>query len=145
MFIGTISSQLLLDLADFIYVAVDVNQKVLLINRKGCEILGYSEDEIIGKNWFDNFLPKEAAEDIKSAFVKRVTENKETKLAKNYPVLTKEGDERFIAPLVDNYKQDNQQNHGEKAQGRRPDQDGAGERRPGEYPEPAFVVMEGVK
>ncbi len=97
MCIGVISSQLLLDTADFIYVAIDVDQKVTLINRKGCEILGYSEDEIIGKNWFDNFLPKEVAGDFKSNFVRRITENKETKLAKSYTLLTKEGEERLIS------------------------------------------------
>jgi len=31
-------------------VAVDANQKVSLINKKGCEILGCKEEEIIGKN-----------------------------------------------------------------------------------------------
>ncbi|MCG3221728.1 MAG: PAS domain S-box protein [Candidatus Heimdallarchaeota archaeon] len=94
---GTVSTQLLLDIADFIYIAVDVNQNVSLINKKGCEILGYSEDEIIGKNWFDNFLPKEVAKDIKSNFVKRITENKKTELARSYPILTKEGEERLIS------------------------------------------------
>ena len=97
MGIGTISTQLLLDIADFIYIAVDVNQKVSLINRKGCEILGYSEDEIIGKNWFDNFLSKEDAEEIKSNFVKRISKNKETKQTSNYAILTKEGEEKLIS------------------------------------------------
>jgi len=97
MGIGAISSQLLLDIADFIYITVDINQKVTLINKKGCEILGYSEDEIIGKNWFDNFLSKEVAEDIRSDFVKQITENKETRLSKIYPILTKEGEEKLIS------------------------------------------------
>jgi len=30
--------------------AVAANQKVSLINKKGCEILGCKEEEIIGKN-----------------------------------------------------------------------------------------------
>ena len=95
--IGVISSQLMLDTADYIYIVIDVNQKITLVNRKGCEILGYSEDEIIGKNWFDNFLPKEVAEDVKSNFIKQITENKETELTKSYAILTKEGDERLVS------------------------------------------------
>ena len=59
MKLESITVQDLLDVADFIYLALDLNQKVVLINKKGCEILGYSEEEIIGKNWFDNFLPKD--------------------------------------------------------------------------------------
>ena len=97
MGIGTISTQLLLDIADFIYITVDVNQKVTLVNKKGCEILGYSEDEIIGKNWFDNFLPKGVAKEIKSSFVKRIDEKEEFELAKSYSILTKEGEERLIS------------------------------------------------
>ncbi|MCG3222688.1 MAG: PAS domain-containing protein, partial [Candidatus Heimdallarchaeota archaeon] len=97
MCIGVISSQLLLDTADFIYIAIDVNQKVTLINKKGCDILGYSEDEIIGKRWFDNFLPKEIAANMKSNFVKRLTEHKKPELSKSYPILTKEGEERLIS------------------------------------------------
>ncbi|MHA1463613.1 MAG: PAS domain S-box protein [Candidatus Heimdallarchaeaceae archaeon] len=97
MGIETISTQLLLDIADFIYIAVDVNQKVSLINRKGCEILGYSEDEVIGKNWFDNFLPKEVAKEIKSDFIKRIAKNKKTKQTSNYAILSKEGEEKIIS------------------------------------------------
>ncbi len=97
MGIGTISIQLLLDIADFIYIAVDVNQKVTLVNKKGCEILGYSEDEIIGKDWFDNFLPKGVAKEIKSSFIKRIDEKEEFKLTKSYSILTKEGEERLIS------------------------------------------------
>jgi PAS domain S-box-containing protein len=97
MCIETISIQLLLDIADFIYIAVDVNQKVTLVNKKGCEILGYSEDEIIGKDWFDNFLPKGVAKEIKSSFIKRIDEKEEFELAKSYSILTKEGEERLIS------------------------------------------------
>ena len=35
--------------------ALDQDGKVTLINQKGCELLGYSFDEIIGKDWFETF------------------------------------------------------------------------------------------
>ena len=95
--IEILSKQLLLDIADFIYITIDINQKVTLINKKGCEILGYSEEEIIDKNWFDNFLPKEVAMNMKSIFVKQIAENKKPVLSKIYPILTKEGEERLIS------------------------------------------------
>ena len=46
-----------LDLVGVIIVVIDSDQKVSYINKKGCEILGYEKEDILGKNWFDNFLP----------------------------------------------------------------------------------------
>ncbi len=97
MCVGVISSQLLLDIADFIYIAVDVNQKVTLINRKGCEILGYSEDEIIGKNWFDNFLPKRIREETKEIFQELLAGKITHSESHENLILTKDGEERLIA------------------------------------------------
>ncbi|MBL0342781.1 MAG: PAS domain S-box protein [Bacteroidetes bacterium] len=37
---------------------IDKNQSVILINQNGCRILGYTENEIIGKNWFELILPR---------------------------------------------------------------------------------------
>jgi PAS domain-containing protein len=39
-----------LDVAGVILLALDKDAKVSLINRKGCEILGYTEPEILGKD-----------------------------------------------------------------------------------------------
>ena len=49
-------SQKYLDVAEVIFLALDDRGNVSLINRKGCEILGFAEDEILGKNWFENFI-----------------------------------------------------------------------------------------
>ncbi len=46
-----------LDVAGVILRVLDPAGTVTLINRKGSEILGYGEEEIIGKNWFDHFVP----------------------------------------------------------------------------------------
>ncbi len=45
------------DAAGVILLALDNKGEVLRINRKGCEILGYREDEILGKNWMEHFVP----------------------------------------------------------------------------------------
>jgi len=39
-----------------------------MINKKGCEILGYSEDEIIGKNWIEQFTPDYYKEELKKFY-----------------------------------------------------------------------------
>jgi PAS domain S-box-containing protein len=41
-------------------VALDLDGLITSINRKGCEVLGRSENELIGQNWFKTCLPKTA-------------------------------------------------------------------------------------
>jgi PAS domain S-box-containing protein len=86
-----------LDIAAVILVAIGADQKVMRINKKGCDVLGYSEEEIVGANWFDNFLPKGDHEQVKSVFNEIIV--KGGKVAEYYenPVLTKGGAVRLIA------------------------------------------------
>ncbi len=90
-------SQKYLDVVRVIIVAIDADQKVSLINKKGCELLGCQEREIVGKNWFENFIPKEIQNQVKDAFAKLMAG--EGELVENFesPVLTKKGEERVIA------------------------------------------------
>ena len=55
-------AQSFLDAARVILIAVDFEGKILLLNRTGCEILGVSEEEVLGLNWFDNFVPESERE-----------------------------------------------------------------------------------
>ena len=89
-------TQRYLDVAGTIMVSIDSQQKVTLINRKGCDILGYKEEEILGKNWFDNFLPKEVRDKVRAVFHNLI--DGKIKIAEYFenPVLTKEGEERII-------------------------------------------------
>ena len=90
-------AQRYLDVAGVIIVVIDADQKVSLINKKGCEILGYEEKEIIGKNWFDRFVPERTRDVIKVTFLKLIAgEIKPVEYFQN-PVLTKSGEERIIA------------------------------------------------
>ena len=47
-----------LEIVEAVIVALDVRGRVTLINRKGCELLGLAEPEIIGRDWFSDFLPQ---------------------------------------------------------------------------------------
>jgi PAS domain S-box-containing protein len=61
-------AQMYLDVAEVILVAIDAHQNVTLINRKGCELLGYNEEEIVGKNWFDIFIPDRIRDEVVAGF-----------------------------------------------------------------------------
>ncbi len=85
-----------LDIAGVVLVVIDADQKVTLINRKGCQVLGYDEEEIIGKNWFDTFIPKAVRDKVKSAFAILMSGDIDPAEHFENPVLTKAGEERFI-------------------------------------------------
>lgn len=89
-------AQKYLDIAGAILVVIDADRKVSLINKKGCEVLGYTEDEIIGRNWFDNFLPAQDRDRVKFAFEQLMAGEIEPVEYFENPVLTKSGEERII-------------------------------------------------
>lgn len=59
-----------LDVAGVMMVALDRDGRVKLINRKGAEILGYAEEEIKDKDWFDNFIPPGNRAGARSRFLR---------------------------------------------------------------------------
>jgi len=86
-----------LDVVGVVLVAVDANRKVTLINKKGCEILGCKEEEIIGKDWFDNFLPERTKDEVVAIFDKLMAGKIKSVEYYESPVLTGTGGEIFIA------------------------------------------------
>jgi PAS domain S-box-containing protein len=89
-------AQQYLDIAGVIILLIGTDKKVSLINRKGCAVLGYPEHEIVGKNWFNHFIPRRHRAQVKGVFNKIVSG--ETGLVEHYenPVLTRTGEERLI-------------------------------------------------
>jgi PAS domain S-box-containing protein len=92
-------AQRYLDIAGVLIVVVDADQKVSLINRRGCEILGLPEDAILGKNWFDHFIPQGARAEAKANFVKLQLMGGKRPLFEyaEGPLLQRGGGERIIA------------------------------------------------
>ena len=90
-------AQKYLDLVGVIIVAIDADQKVKLINKRGCEILGCKENEIVGKNWFENFIPERIRDTVKEAFTKLMAGEIQAVEYFENPVLVKSGEERVIA------------------------------------------------
>jgi PAS domain S-box-containing protein len=90
-------AQQYLNIAGVIIIAIDEKGMITLINRKGCEVLGYKEEEIIGKNWFDLCVPEIVKEKRKKTFRKVMAgEEKEVEDYENI-IITKSGEERIIA------------------------------------------------
>lgn len=86
-----------LDIAGVIFVVLDTNQKVVLINKKGAEVLGYPAEEIIGKNWFDLFIPAQERESVRKVFVKLMKGNTANFGSYENRILTRDGGTRIIS------------------------------------------------
>ncbi len=89
-------AQKYLDLAGTIIVVLNIESNVTLINKKGCSILRADEKDIVGKNWFDNFVPKKIVDEIKEVYNKILYA--EIGFTKRYEnnIITSKGEEKII-------------------------------------------------
>jgi len=84
-----------LDVVEVMVLVLDVKGEIALINRKGCEILGYKEKDLLGKNWINSFIPEKDKKNVRIVFDKLMKGHvKLVKYNKN-PIVTKNG-ERMI-------------------------------------------------
>ncbi len=62
-------AQQYLDTAGVMLGVLDTKGTITLINRRGCEILGYDdESELLSRNWIDTCLPKRVQDEIRDIF-----------------------------------------------------------------------------
>jgi len=90
-------SKLYLDVASVICLALDREGNIVLLNPKGCEILGVTKEDTIGKDWFDTFVLKEQVSHSKELFSAIIEEQQEIVEYYENKVVTKGGEERIIA------------------------------------------------
>jgi PAS domain S-box-containing protein len=90
-------AELYLETAQVILVAMDDQARIILLNRKGHEVLGYEEGELAGKDWFRTCLPAEDCETAFEVYRETMAGGIESfALCENH-VLTKRGERRLIA------------------------------------------------
>jgi len=90
-------AQKYLNVAGMMFIAIGKDEKVSLINRKGCEILECKEEGIIGKNWFDTCIPERERENVRNVFQQLM--NGEIEMAEYFEnrIQTINGEEKIIA------------------------------------------------
>jgi diguanylate cyclase (GGDEF)-like protein/PAS domain S-box-containing protein len=86
-----------LDIVDAMILVLDTEHNVKLINRRGCEIIGYPLDEIIGKNWINNFIPERYRNPVDDVAKTIIDKNVSTKSSFENPILRSDGEERLIS------------------------------------------------
>ena len=90
-------AQQYLNIAGVIIIAINEKGIVTLINKKGCDVLGYEENEIIGKNWFELCLPERIKKEVRRVFKRLMVGQNEFVEYHENSILTKSGEERMIA------------------------------------------------
>jgi len=90
-------AQTYLDIAAMIILVLDKKGRVVMINKRGRELLGYKKKEIIGKNWFEHFIPKKISKELKSSFKKFISGNYKFPEQFENEVITSTGNERIIS------------------------------------------------
>lgn len=91
------ASQCYLGVVGSIVIVVRQDQTVSLINPAGCQLLGYRQEDIIGANWFDRFLPERLRVSAKAHFASLIAETTDLIKSQESMVLTRSGEERIIA------------------------------------------------
>ncbi len=86
-----------LNIAGAIIVALDTDGSLLLVNKKGREVLGYETEDIIGKNWFETVIPKQQRADVRAVYAKIL--NGELPPVESYEnlIVTHSGEQRLVA------------------------------------------------
>ena len=90
-------AQQYVEVAGVLLIALDIHGCITLVNPKGCEILGYRQSELIGRNWFGDFLASENIDEVKQVFDQMIHGNVEPVEYYENPIIRKDGSQRFIA------------------------------------------------
>jgi diguanylate cyclase (GGDEF)-like protein/PAS domain S-box-containing protein len=90
-------AQRYLEVASTLVVVLDALGHVELINRQGCELLGFEEQELLGRDWFDAVVPAADRLDARRAFARLVSGVEPPRDSLETFVRTQCGDDRKIA------------------------------------------------
>jgi two-component system, LuxR family, sensor kinase FixL len=90
-------AQTYLDVAEVMLLALDSHGTITMINRKGQEILGYTEEELIGADWFELCVPDDCRAERKARFEQELLFDASTQTESHSPIRTRDGQRRLIA------------------------------------------------
>lgn len=86
-----------LDIVEVLVLGVDMGGNITLLNRKACEVLGYAEHDILGKNWLDTIIPEVYRESMRSILEHAAGGDMEGLNYFETQVLARSGEQRLVA------------------------------------------------
>ena len=90
-------AQRYLDVAGTMIVVLDAEGRVLLINRKGCAVLGREERDVLGHDWFDLAVPEHERDAARNVFAQLMAGDEEPAGLNENAVVTLDGQLRTVA------------------------------------------------
>lgn len=91
-------AQRYLEVASTLVIVLDPAGRVELVNRQGCELLGYAEQELVGRDWFEAVVPPGDRREARTAFDELLRSGEEpAALAETFLLTERGSDERKIA------------------------------------------------
>ncbi|WMW24561.1 response regulator [Methanolobus sediminis] len=82
-----------LDIAGFVVFVLDSDMKINLVNRKGNEVLGYNEFELIGHDFIKFLVPEGKGSELRDEFTEIISGESEPQEFAEHVVLAKDGKE----------------------------------------------------
>jgi len=89
-------SENLLETANTFIVVLDTNANITLFNKFAEELTGFKKKDVLGKNWFDLFIPKRNGAVIPKVFQDVLKEMPGVSSYEN-PIICNDGSERLIS------------------------------------------------
>jgi PAS domain S-box-containing protein len=87
-------AQRYLDTAEVVLLALDLDGRITLLNRKGYDILEWTDGELLGRSWIDTCLPVRIRTACQQRFQRLV--GGDLSIGGDHPILTRSGQERQI-------------------------------------------------
>ncbi len=88
-----------LDNAPVVTLVFDPTGRVQMINRRGCELFGYTADELVGRHWFDEIVVEADQVSAKRGFTRCLGHRPGTCGTCEYAVTTRSGEVRQLTWL----------------------------------------------
>jgi diguanylate cyclase (GGDEF)-like protein/PAS domain S-box-containing protein len=90
-------AQRYLDVAGTMIVVLDPSGAIQQINRRGCEVLGYSEAELNGRDWFELAVPDDVRESTREIFLRTLAGARPASPPEpESAVITRTGERRWV-------------------------------------------------
>jgi len=90
-------AQQYLDIAGAMIVVLDAAEQVVLVNRQAAAVLGLSEKEAVGQNWYDAFVPEDQRERERAEYRAFRSGERGSVQDIETTVLTRRGEVRIVA------------------------------------------------
>jgi PAS domain S-box-containing protein len=89
-------AQMYLDIAGVMLLVLNKDGKIEMINKKGANLIEVKEEDALGRNWFDNFVPPEIRHDLKLKFNRLMAGEKKPDEFFENPIISPHGDIKHI-------------------------------------------------